>query len=220
MTGRWKRAQAYEADFWVNKIRQKGPFVFEPDSSYVLGLPKYLQTGYFSGKRVLEVGCGPHGPIYRIDASFKVGVEPLAAKFYREFGQPNKTVKILQGVGECPPFAASSFDAVVLWNAIDHSSGPFEILKEVRRVLRENGAVIMYVHAIRPIALLFRPLLDILDKGHPFHLTVGQYVRLLKKAGFAIEHTKRTPFRAATLTLKRRTAQWLVENIWTIASPR
>jgi SAM-dependent methyltransferase len=58
-------------------------------------------------------------------------------------GLPSRSIKSVVGLAECLPFAASSIDAVLAFNAIHHF-GATGFLAEAGRVLRPEGRVIIY----------------------------------------------------------------------------
>lgn len=43
------------------------------------------------------------------------------------------------------PFANESFDAVIMWDVLEHSVAPFIALSEAKRVLKKNGKILIYM---------------------------------------------------------------------------
>jgi SAM-dependent methyltransferase len=89
--------------------------------------------------KVLDVGCGnkPYVSLYR--AKEYVGLE---------IDTPgNRTAKAADQYydGERFPFEQRSFDAVVSNQVFEHVSNPDQFLKEVSRVLQDNGLVLLTV---------------------------------------------------------------------------
>ena len=91
--------------------------------------------------QILEVGCG-EGMMF--DGT---GIEPIQmdvsmrrVKFAREKGQP-----ALCGDGYHIPFANGSFSTVLLIAMLEHTSEPWRVLAEARRVLKRGGRAIMVV---------------------------------------------------------------------------
>lgn len=92
--------------------------------------------------RLLDIGCSS-GALLRsamthgFDAE---GVEPAAqaAEFAKGTG-----LKVFQGYLEEARFPASSFDAVTLMEVIEHLPDPSALLREVWRVLKPNGVLVV-----------------------------------------------------------------------------
>lgn len=104
-----------------------------------------LSTNEFlAGKRVLEVGCGLYGVIhFSPHSTVRVGIDPLCVEYSGKWLDSN--VDHLVAVGESLPFRGGTFDSVVVWNVLDYCRDPGSILKEVNRVLRDEGSLVLLV---------------------------------------------------------------------------
>ena len=93
--------------------------------------------------RLLEVGCA-HGFLLNFlrERNWKVtGVEvsPLAADYAsKELGLDVKNCKL-----EEAGFAEASFDVVLLLDVLEHLHRPFETLKEIGRILKPEGTLVV-----------------------------------------------------------------------------
>ena len=114
----------------------------------------FVEPTYFSGKRVLEVGCGPLGLSRFFVGAVMWGLDPLM-KSYAEMGYPlNHGVAYtpitdpttLKHTAEDMPYSDGFFDAVVSVNAIDHVDDFEAAIKECCRVLRPDGELRIEVH--------------------------------------------------------------------------
>jgi SAM-dependent methyltransferase len=120
------------------------------------GLRKRSQAveDYKRGGQLLEIGCA--GGLF-LDAMQRRGgwqvqgveISEVAAGYARsQFG-----LDVFQGALEDAQFLDGSFDAVVMWDVLEHVHRPQETLLEIRRLLKPDGV------------LVFRlPLLDSWDR--------------------------------------------------------
>lgn len=71
------------------------------------------------------------------------------------------------------PFKECAFDTVLLINTFEHSPGPFQLLKELKRVLGKEGRIVIDVPNFRSIRQFYNLLIrqDPLPSGHsPFYM--------------------------------------------------
>jgi SAM-dependent methyltransferase len=112
-----------------------------------------VETDYFNGCRVLDVGCGPVPHLHCFSDIERFGVDQLIIE-YKELGfpmdryEPQITYKV--GSAESIPFEDNFFDAVVCVNAIDHVDDFGSVAQEIQRVLRPGGKLRMQVHSHKP----------------------------------------------------------------------
>lgn len=117
--------------------------------------PKILciPTDYFKGKRILDVGCGPHGLALAFAGCEVYGLDPLA-DWYRDLAFPIDSYSdrfiCVEGSAESMPFEHNSFDAVISVNSIDHVDDFRAAASEISRVLRPDGILRMEVQYHRP----------------------------------------------------------------------
>jgi SAM-dependent methyltransferase len=106
----------------------------------------------WSGRRVLEVGCG-QGPLVNHLPRFGAEVVGMdmsdaslrrAAEGMRELG--HHSVRLLQGDAEKLPFADDSFDAVVSFGVLHHTPDTDGAVQEVRRVLKPGGTATVMLY--------------------------------------------------------------------------
>lgn len=108
---------------------------------------------YFSGCRILDVGCGPIPHLHCFRDIERFGVDQLINE-YRELGFPldryDPQVIYKVGSAENIPFEDDFFDAVVSVNAIDHVDDFGQTAFEIQRVLKPKGKLRMQVHYHAP----------------------------------------------------------------------
>ncbi|MGE3062358.1 MAG: methyltransferase domain-containing protein [bacterium] len=107
---------------------------------------------YIKGKTVLHVGCkeGAGTQLMSLHAAKVVGMDsdPEMIKRAREDNKRDNIEFIMIDSDEKKslPFQSSSFDAVVAFQFLENLEEPSVFLREVKRVLKNNGILIMSTH--------------------------------------------------------------------------
>jgi SAM-dependent methyltransferase len=148
-----------------------------------------LLASQLSG-RVLDVGCGT-GQFLAAMRKYSnwelvgIDVNPQAIAFARDVPQLRVYVSRIEEIG----FPDHTFDAVTMWDTLEHVHDPHGALLETYRVLKPGGHLLLRVPSFNSLdACLFGPFWAGLDP--PRHLTVFSretLERLLAEAGFVIE---------------------------------
>ncbi|MBI4232787.1 class I SAM-dependent methyltransferase [Candidatus Peregrinibacteria bacterium] len=139
----WEERQMKdELAFWKN------PSKFEPLGNYPSVKEKYLSINKkmfnnlrtsFKGGIVCDVGCGPYGGLLPlIHAKHKIGLDPLA-NAYQQIIKNNEDFIFINSPGEKIPFCNGTLDAVFCVNALDHARDPYQVLREIYRILKRGG---------------------------------------------------------------------------------
>jgi SAM-dependent methyltransferase len=104
-----------------------------------------LEPGFFGGKRVLDVGCGPRGSLeWATQAARRVGLDPLAER-YRELGIDRHAMEYVAAPAERMPFADASFDVVASLNSLDHVDDVDAAVAEITRVATPGATWLLTV---------------------------------------------------------------------------
>jgi SAM-dependent methyltransferase len=140
-------------------------------------------------RTVLEVGCGTGAFISLVEAGKRIGVDPSfeACSLTRSAG-----VATAEAVAESLPFGDGTVDVVVLCEVIEHVMSPPAVLREIRRVLRDDGLLILsFPNYLNAPWLLFRLLAELFRKPNWIELqprdrilTHFSITRLFRAAGF------------------------------------
>ena len=151
------------------------------------------------GCRLLDAGCGTGGflsfaqslglSVYGYDAS-RAQAE-FAARTFASVRLANDPIGYLEALGE----RDLRFDIVTLWDVLEHVRQPFELLLQLRGVLRPGGLIFVSVpnaSAMRWKAVVHR--LRGLPKGfgwvpweHVFYYSPASLALLHRNAGFVVE---------------------------------
>lgn len=162
----------------------------------------------FREQAILDVGCGPVGIVYFIEAKWNVGLDPLAEQYQQWNGYWGKRVDLIQAEGENMPVANELFDAVFCINVLDHTANPGGVLCEINRVLKPGGRVVLHVDLDSPLRKLHKVIKSMSSVLHPQSLTHDWLVGQLQNA-FEIDKMHRDPMVfKPTWTQMRYEAYW------------
>ncbi|MBT3363786.1 MAG: class I SAM-dependent methyltransferase [Chloroflexi bacterium] len=128
------------------------PDVICPDTAYVFErMTRATQDAVEAtlGILVLDVGCGigaDAGALAKSGATV-VGLEPSEVMLQKaiEFTSGGPRVAFVQGIGESLPFKTGAFDCIVCKGALDHFTNPLVTLKEMSRLLKSDGRLIISI---------------------------------------------------------------------------
>lgn len=135
---------------------------------------------------LLEIGCGngfflEHAR--RRGWKEVRGVEPSADAVAR--ASPALEGSIVQDVMRGGLFPAESFDAVCLFQVLDHISSPVDLLEECATVLRPGGHILAFNHNVSALsARLLGERSPIVDIEHTYLYSPETMRRLFARAGF------------------------------------
>lgn len=106
-----------------------------------------LKKADFLGKRILDIGCGPQGSLEWInyENTQKIGLDPLANKYYEQFDCKNHNMIYINAHSEDIPFPDLYFDYVSSINSLDHVDDVKKTIQEITRVLKIGGIFLLIV---------------------------------------------------------------------------
>jgi SAM-dependent methyltransferase len=169
------------------------PILFEVEQSHWWYIGRRRIIGEFVEKicrrvndrrpRILDVGCGTGANLLLLskygDAE-GVDVSEDALSFCRERGLE----KVRLGDGEELPYEDGTFDLVTAFDVVEHMDDDLAGLKEMRRVLRPGGRVLLFV----PTFMFLWGLQDEVS-NHRRRYRLPELERVLEQAGFEVERT-------------------------------
>lgn len=133
--------------------------------------------------RILDVGCGTGANLLMLSQYGEaegVDVSEDALAFCRERGL--EQVKL--GAAEELPYDDGTFDLVTALDVVEHLEDDLAGLREMRRVLRPGGYVLLFV----PTFMFLWGLQDDVS-NHQRRYRLAELRRVLERAGFEIERT-------------------------------
>jgi 2-polyprenyl-3-methyl-5-hydroxy-6-metoxy-1,4-benzoquinol methylase len=147
-----------------------------------------------TGVRLLDIGCSSgallrSAMIHGFDAE---GVEPAAqaAEFAKSAG-----LKVFHGYLEEARFPASSFDAVTLMEVIEHLPDPSVLLREVGRILKPNGVLVVGTGngaswTVRLVGARWGYFQVAEHGGHISFFNPSSLAMLARRCGFEVERSE------------------------------
>jgi SAM-dependent methyltransferase len=131
--------------------------------------------------RILDVGCGTGANLKMLaqyGSAEGVDISPQAVDFCRERGL--NSVRL--GAIEDLPYESGSFELVTALDVVEHLDDDVAGLREMRRVLRPNGRLLLFVPA-------FMFLWGVQDdvSNHRRRYTLPGLLKAVEAAGFAVE---------------------------------
>lgn len=232
---RWLIAQGHQLDYQRQKLPaiKRWPEFSEGFRRWARDCERSLAevASLGPGSRILEVGSGPTGLIFHMGIGTRFALDPLAHEYRQVFAEAQGTgVRILAGMGESLPLSDRSMDAVILYNTLDHTDDPSSVLREIYRVLKEDGVLYCEVNIYPPalwaagrvyeaVSFLTVKALSVLLppsilRSHPHMFTLGSIGRLLAGKGYKIVRESATKSREAKRMFRLRRTGW----VWRLIS--
>lgn len=236
-------------DDWAQKYVAAGEaaWVEDPPSWGIWSVPE-SEVGMFhddlAGKDAIELGCGTayiSAWMARRGARV-VGVDNSQAQLAtarRLQSQHGLEFPLIHANAEALPYADASFDFAISEYGACLWADPQRWVPEAARVLRPGGQLVFLVNSflmmlcmpaedgVAATQRMLRPAFGLYrvewpaDPGVEFHLSHGNWIRLLRRSGFDIEdlvelrpaETAATRYPFVTLEWAR---QWPCEEVWKV----
>lgn len=135
--------------------------------------------------RLLDIGAAA-GMFVKAakDAGYEAyGVEPSA--WMANFAKERYGVNVFPGVVEDAKFKDASFDIITMWDVLEHVPDPMSTLKEVKRILKPGGFLIVnYPRIDDVLAKIFGKKWWFLLSVHLFYFTPNTLSSYMKKLEF------------------------------------
>lgn len=176
---------SYYSDEYYNPTFKKLEYVYcnVVDFFKIRRIEKHRKKG-----KILDVGCGSGRflknmqkrgwEVYGVDTSRE------ACKLANEELKQNIFNRELE---ECP-FPDAYFDVITLWHVLEHVLNPNQVLREINKILKGNGILIIEVPSIKnPVFELTKENYFALDTPrHLYHYTPKTLELMLNKNDFVI----------------------------------
>ena len=143
---------------------------------------------YITNKKVLDIGCW--SGMFESMAIDKVkhitGIDP-SKKAITMAKKQNPKATFFVGKAEKLNFRNNTFDAVIFCEVIEHIPKGHEdrVIKEISRVLKPGGHVVLTTPHNHPISILLDPAFFLISHRH---YSVNYLKKLITNNGFKIKH--------------------------------
>jgi ubiquinone/menaquinone biosynthesis C-methylase UbiE len=96
---------------------------------------------------ILDVGCGTGELLKRVSVMYPqvrpAGIDPVAEMLAVAKGKLPATIELRQGWADGLPWADATFDVVLSCNVFHYIKHPLPALREMRRVLKPGGTIVI-----------------------------------------------------------------------------
>ena len=144
--------------------------------------------------KVLDVGCGTGYAVLRLASTVSAGkacgidVSPgMVAKASSKVPQELKGIaEFVQASSEDIPYPNGQFDHVLCTNSFHHYPDPLQALREMRRVLKPRGRIVILENApdLSWYTWGWDRILRIVEEGHVRYYASREIEEMLKNSGF------------------------------------
>ena len=143
-------------------------------------IAKFKKTG-----KILDIGSGPG---FFLDQAKREGWEVQGAdlsRWSRDYAKEHFNIDIYQGSLTDAHFPDRSFDVIVMNDVIEHLEDPKSVLKEIRRILKNDGVIYISTPDIKSFLSRFlRAKWWGINKYHLFYFSKKTMERLFDEVGF------------------------------------
>lgn len=138
-----KFKERHELDYWRKRHQEEsgrlGNRHYERFYTTFFG----LERGFYAGKRIVDIGCGPRGSLEWADmAAERVGVDSLANE-YRKLGADRHKMSYVDAGAEAMPFPDGHFDVAFSFNSLDHVDDLGRAVGEIKRIVKPGGLFLL-----------------------------------------------------------------------------
>lgn len=181
--------QRYSQDFFQNEyLPQHGDY--DEQANYNIHFPYLRQLGQIAPARgrLFDVGCaiGLFLAAARLDGWEVMGNE--LSRFAADYALKRFNIPVIAGNFETVDLSPGSFDAITMWETIEHVQSPRTALRKAAALLRPGGVLALSTPNVA--GLTFWSLRDrwwvVAPKEHIFYFTPKTITQLLDRTGFEV----------------------------------
>ena len=179
-----------ELQYWLDRRDAEGPLRHD-GYEWFYTTEFHLSRDDYTGKRVLDIGCGPRGSLEWAEcAAERIGIDPLV-EAYRTLGIDAHRMQYLPSGAESIPFPDGHFDIVATFNSLDHVDNVEAAISEITRVTSPGGTGLVIVEVNHPVT----PTEPHSLPWELFEWFRGWSVEIEKRAAIGLEHNVYASYR-------------------------
>lgn len=134
----------YSSDYFAGNQDKLGYYnYFEEENSIRLNSKSRLEQirKYAKGEKLLDIGCAAGFFLDEAKSYFKVsGVE--ISEDMAKFARKELKLKVFNAPFSSQTLVNTTFDVITMWDVIEHVSDPLDTIKNVKRLLKNNGLLV------------------------------------------------------------------------------
>jgi len=179
----WSKSDKFakiEQKFWDYTYNQEEERTAENRNSYFHQHFRQPLLDLPNGSLILELGCGSRADSLEIAQSGKnviaTDISPIALKQAKKLAQKMKVeskIHFLLADAEHLPFTDNCFDGVLMAASFHHLKNPLAGLREMKRVVKSNGYIIL---GVEPNSWPYKSIYKILEP-------IKKYIRKKRQRG-------------------------------------
>ncbi|MFC1517778.1 class I SAM-dependent methyltransferase [Candidatus Margulisiibacteriota bacterium] len=96
-------------------------------------------------EKILDIGCGPGEILLELRAGKSTGIDLSMSMVRRARERLRSKANILHMDAEHMAFANGSFDKIVCTETLEHVLNPYNVIKEISRILKPQGILVLTI---------------------------------------------------------------------------
>lgn len=145
-----------------------------------------------AGGRLLDVGCATG---FLLDEARRRGWQTAGvevSEFASEYARTEGKLDVLSTTLRDATYPAEHFDAIVMDDVVEHLSDPEEELREVWRILKPGGIVLIHTPNIDSLwyKLMGKHWVHLRPVEHLYYFSPATLTKLLERVGFRVVRTR------------------------------
>ncbi len=180
----------YSEDYFKEGKEKFGYFDYETEAKFCqenfLNKIKKIEN-FKTGGRLLDVGCAYGFFLKKCGRKWKAsGIE--ISEHAAEVARKKFKLDVFKGTLLNSPWKNKEFDVITMWDVLDHTKNPFEDLKKINNLLKDQGLLVLNVGDIDSLCakIMGKRWYLMIPPTHLFFFSKKTITSLLEKANFKV----------------------------------
>lgn len=136
---------------------------------------------------ILDMGCAKGELLYRLTTCARGGIGIDIARNILKRARKSEKIRYVQADAEYIPFDDNVFSKIICLDLLEHVINPEKVVIEIKRILKENGEIIIEVPTTGFLSSL---LTGDFHEGHLRYYTVDRITEDLSEVGLIVKDLK------------------------------